>query len=208
MIKLSNLKFSYGPAKTIAFPDWEAGQGSHSLILGGSGCGKTTLLHIMAGLKAVDTGTVVVAGQDLKQLKGHRLDVFRGGNIGLVFQKPHLLPVLTVGDNLLLAQYMAELKQDKSRIGEVLEALGLGDRWSAKMHELSQGEAQRVAIARAVLNKPQVVLADEPTASLDDANCDRVLDILEKQATLYNATLVIATHDQRVKERFANQLKL
>jgi len=208
MISLKSLSYSYSPTKQITFPDWEVAQGAHSLILGGSGCGKTTLLHILAGLRTSREGVVAVAGQAFSSLKGHALDVFRGKNIGLIFQKPHLLGVLTVEDNLLLAQYMAELPQDRERIMNVLEALGLGDRRKAKVFELSQGEAQRIAIARAVLNKPKVILADEPTASLDDLNSEKVLDILEGQAKLYNATLVIATHDQRVKDRFSYQLNL
>lgn len=208
MISLQNLSFHYGPQKRITFPDWEVMQGKHCLILGGSGCGKTTLLHILAGLRRHSEGTVTVAGEPLAALKGHQMDVFRGKNIGLIFQKPHLLGALTVQDNLLLAQYMAELPQDKQRIAEVLEALKLAERQQARVYELSQGEAQRIAIARAVLNKPKVVLADEPTASLDDDNSTKVLDILEEQAAMHGATLIIATHDKRVKDRFTHQLKL
>jgi ABC-type lipoprotein export system ATPase subunit len=208
MISVQSVIYTYGPAKDLIFPDWEVEQGKHSLILGGSGCGKTTLLHLLAGLRTPTAGIVKVADQVFSDLRGHRMDIFRGKNIGLVFQKPHLLSVLTVEDNLLLAQYMAELPQDKKRIRDVLEVLNLSDRRSAKVYELSQGEAQRIAIARAVLNKPKVILADEPTASLDDDNSEKVLNILEEQANLYNATLVIATHDQRVKNRFPHQLKL
>lgn len=208
MISLQQLSYSYGPAKAISFPDWELAQGDHSLILGGSGCGKTTLLHILAGLLRGTRGLAKVAGTDLSLLNGHQMDIFRGKHIGLIFQRPHLLSALTVEDNLLLAQYMAELPQDKKRISEVLGALQLGDRLHARVYELSQGEAQRIAIARAVLNKPRVLLADEPTASLDDSNSEKVLDILTEQARLHNATLVIATHDQRVKGRFPQQLIL
>jgi ABC-type lipoprotein export system ATPase subunit len=208
MISVQSVIYTYGPAKDLAFPDWEVEQGKHSLILGGSGCGKTTLLHLLAGLRTPTAGIVKAAGQVLSELGGHRMDVFRGKHIGLIFQKPHLLSVLTVEDNLLLAQYMAELPQDKKRIRDVLDVLNLSDRRNAKVYELSQGEAQRIAIARAVLNKPKVILADEPTASLDDDNSEKVLNILEEQANMYNATLVIATHDQRVKSRFPHQLKL
>jgi ABC-type lipoprotein export system ATPase subunit len=208
MISVQSVIYTYGPDKRLAFPDWEVVQGKHSLILGGSGCGKTTLLHLLAGLRTPTAGIVKAADQVLSELGGHRMDVFRGKHIGLIFQKPHLLSVLTVEDNLLLAQYMAELPQDKKRIRDVLDVLNLSDRRNAKVYELSQGEAQRIAIARAVLNKPKVILADEPTASLDDDNSEKVLNILEEQANMYNATLVIATHDQRVKSRFPHQLKL
>lgn len=208
MIGVKNLTYSYDSSKHITFPPWEVARGEHSLILGGSGSGKTTLLHLLAGLLNASSGEVKVADADLALMRGHRMDVFRGKNIGLIFQRPHLISALTVEDNLLLAQYMAELPQDKNRIKEALEAMKLADRLHARVYELSQGEAQRISIARAVLNKPKVLLADEPTASLDDLNSEKVLDILTQQARQYNATLIIATHDQRVKNRFPHHLKL
>ncbi len=208
MISVKSLTYSYDSARGITFPAWEVAQGEHNLILGGSGSGKTTLLHILAGLLRPTSGEIKVADADLALMKGHRIDVFRGKNIGLIFQRPHLISALTVEDNLLLAQYMAELPQDKRRIREALAALQLADRLHARVYELSQGEAQRISIARAVLNKPKVLLADEPTASLDDLNCKNVLDILTEQARAYNATLIIATHDQRVKNQFPHHLKL
>lgn len=192
----------------MQYPDWEVAQGDHSLILGGSGCGKTTLLHLLAGLLRSQQGELVVAGTSLPSLGGAKLDSFRGKNIGLIFQKPHLINTLSVKDNLKLAQYLAHLPQDANRIEQVLSALDISGKANAKVYELSQGQQQRVAIARAVLNKPKVVMADEPTASLDDKNAFGVLDILEQQASDNQASLIIATHDQRIKDRIKTQLTL
>lgn len=206
MIHLAQLSFQYTPdSDELTFPDWKVQQGEHALILGSSGSGKTTLLHLLAGLLKPKSGQLSVGNQDLATLSGSALDKYRGQNIGLVFQKPHLINALSLEKNLLLAQYMAGLKQDKKRVAEVIDTLGLGHRKNALIHTLSQGEAQRASIARAVLNNPLVILADEPTSSLDDENCNKVLQILQDQAHNYRATLVIATHDQRVKDEIDKQ---
>jgi putative ABC transport system ATP-binding protein len=136
------------------------------------------------------------------------LDRFRGRNIGLVFQQMHLLPTLNVSENLHVAQYMAGIRQDKNRVNEVLQTLDILQKQKAYPEELSVGQRQRVAIARAVVNKPKVILADEPTSSLDDINCQHVIDLLISQAEANKAVLVIATHDQRIKEGFSNQINL
>jgi len=201
MIHIQQLTFQYTTASTpIHFSDWQLPQGEQALILGASGSGKTTLLHLLGGLLNPQKGQLVVGDKDLSQLKRAQLDTYRGRNIGLVFQKPHLVNALTLEQNLLLAQYMAGLKQDKKKVEEVLSSLGLIPRKKALVHTLSLGEAQRAAIARAVLNKPKVILADEPTSSLDDENCGKVLHILQQQAQAHQATLIIATHDKRVKD--------
>jgi putative ABC transport system ATP-binding protein len=192
----------------LDLPRFEGEQGEHWLVLGLSGSGKTTLLHIMGGLLRPTRGTAVVAGEDLTQLRGAALDQFRGRHIGIVFQQMHLLATLTVAENLLLAQYMAGLAQEPARVEEVLYSLDLADKADAYPATLSFGQQQRVTIARAVMNKPGVILADEPTSALDDVRCRQVLDLLVEQARAYRATLVIATHDQRVKDRIANQLVL
>jgi putative ABC transport system ATP-binding protein len=206
MISLQQVSFQYTPeSETLQFRDWAVAQGEHALILGSSGSGKTTLLHLLAGLLRPKSGQLKVGNEDLARLSGTKLDKYRGKNIGLVFQKPHLITALSLEQNLLMAQYLAGLKQDKKRVQEVSDALGLSHRRKALVHTLSQGEAQRASIARAVLNNPLVILADEPTSSLDDENCGRVLDILQQQAKSYHATLVIATHDQRVKDVISEQ---
>ena len=208
MISIDQLQFNYADHKVLSIPHLEVSEQEHLLVLGTSGSGKTTLLHIMAGLLAPTHGKIVVGQTNLYQLSSSERDKYRGQNIGLVFQKSHLISALNVEDNLLLAQYLAGTAQDKGRIGEVLNELGLSEKKKKSIKTLSQGEQQRVTIARALLNRPRMILADEPTASLDDANASNVIALLKKQANNYGASLLIATHDQRVKDQFELQLNL
>jgi putative ABC transport system ATP-binding protein len=208
MFRLRNLAHAYNGTEVLNVPQWEADQGAHRLVLGPSGSGKTTLLHILAGILRPSRGSVVVAGQDLGSLAAGELDRFRGRNIGIVLQRLHLIGSLTIMDNLLLAQYLAGLAQDRERVTEVLAGLDLADKAGAYPHELSFGQAQRVAVARAVVNKPRLMLADEPTSNLDDERCSRALELLEGQARACGATLVIATHDQRIRQRVVEHYAL
>jgi putative ABC transport system ATP-binding protein len=202
---LRNLHHEYGGRAALDIPDWTVAQGEQWLVLGPSGSGKTTLLHALAGILRPTAGRVEVAGQDLSALGAEALDRFRGRHIGIVLQKLHLIGSLSVLQNVCLAQYLAGLPQDESLAREALASLGIVDKAGARPAELSQGQAQRVAIARAVVNRPQLLLADEPTANLDDAHCAEAADLLIGQARACNATLLVATHDQRVKSRIANQ---
>ncbi|MEO1256541.1 MAG: ATP-binding cassette domain-containing protein [Bacteroidota bacterium] len=208
MLKINNLSHSYGQEDLIQYPDWVVNNGSHGIILGNSGCGKTTLLHLIGGLMLPKQGHIEVAGEVLSQKSTTALDRFRGEHIGIVFQKPHLVQALSVQENLLLAQYLGKKKQDLSLVKQVLEGLGIEKLAKRKIYQISQGQAQRVSIARAVINSPKLLLADEPTASLDDENCKKVIDLLKSQATQSGATLIVATHDHRVKSEFKNQLSL
>jgi putative ABC transport system ATP-binding protein len=150
----------------------------------------------------------MVAGEPLTKLKPRDLDRFRGRHIGIVLQQLHLVDSLTVEDNITLAHFFSRLPPDPGRVQEVLTDLGLEDKAGAYPHELSFGQAQRVAVARAVLNRPTLLLADEPTSNLDDEHCMQTLDLLESQAAACRATLLIATHDQRIKSRFRRQYML
>ncbi len=208
MLSLTDIKHRYGDDTVLDLPSLEAEQGSHHLILGHSGSGKTTLLHILAGLRKPSEGSVIVADQELEALSGHSLDRFRGRNIGIVFQRMHLLATLSIEDNLLMAPYLADLSQGRDRIREVLATLDMEHKVSAFPHELSHGQRQRIAIARAVMNHPKVLLADEPTASLDDDRAEKVLALLVDQARANNATLVVATHDWRIVDHFEHTLIL
>jgi putative ABC transport system ATP-binding protein len=208
MIAVEALRHRYGGSTVLALDAWRAGRGEHCLVLGASGSGKTTLLGVLAGLLRPSAGRVEVAGEDLTRLAGSALDRFRGRHIGFVPQKLHLIASLDVEGNLALAQFMAGVAQDRARVREVLAAVGMADRLQARPAQLSHGQAQRVAVARAVVNRPQVILADEPTSNLDDGHCAATLDLLESQAAACGATLVIATHDQRAKSRFAQRLEL
>jgi len=204
MFSLTNLDHTFSTEKNIKFKDWETKQGEQWLISGTSGSGKTTLLHIIAGLLMPTKGDVLIADTLIYKLSASKADKFRGQNIGIVLQKPHLIDSLSVLDNLLLTQYLADITQNKNRVRDVLNVLQVSDKEKSKTNTLSQGEAQRVAIARAVLNNPKIILADEPTASLDDINTEKVIELLKGQANESNATLIISTHDNRVKSHFSN----
>src|SRR3990172_3090629 len=208
MISIDGLRYRYGDRRGLALDRGRAGAGERWLVLGASGSGKTTLLGIVGGLLRPSTGRVAVDGQDLGALSGAALDRFRGRRIGFVPQKLHLIPSLGVDENLLLAQYLAGVAQDRARVAEVLGALGIAERARARPAELSHGQAQRVALARAVINRPSLILADEPTSNLDDAHCAQAVELLESQAAACGATLVVATHDQRVRARFEKRIQL
>lgn len=208
MLALEAVRQEAGGRTILKLDGWRASKGEHWLVLGPSGSGKTTLIGLIAGLLRPTEGRVLVDGQDVARLKTGEQDRFRGRNIGIVFQTLHLVDALTVEGNLRLAQYLAGLRQDRARIANVLESLGIAHKSAARPRSLSQGEAQRAAIARAVINRPSLILADEPSSALDDASCGQVIDLLESQAQAVGATLVIATHDQRVKERFERRLDL
>jgi len=208
MLRLSGIRQRYGTKEVLNLARFEAAQGEHWLVLGASGSGKTTLLHILAGLVRPSEGQVSVFHTDILSLSGNRLDAWRGANVGIVLQALHLVKHLSVRDNLRLAQYLARLPHDDVRVADTLGALGIADKAGRKPAQLSQGEQQRVAIARAVVNRPRLLLADEPTANLDDTAAASVVELLSEQAGRHGATLVVATHDARVKGKFRERLEL
>ena len=208
MLRIERIRHRYGAAEVLALNEFSGARDETWLVLGQSGSGKTTLLHILAGLVRPSEGKIFVDDQELGALSGSGLDRFRGRTIGFVPQRLHLLGSLDVSANLGLARYLAGLPADEPRIARVLSQLGLADKSRSFPSELSYGQAQRVAVARAVINEPRVLLADEPTANLDDAHCESTIDLLESQARACRALLVIATHDQRLKRRVARQIVL
>jgi putative ABC transport system ATP-binding protein len=189
---------------TIALPNLTVTQGNHTLLLGPSGSGKTTLINCIAGLQVVQSGRIEVAGADMVSMPIRNRDQLRGAMIGMVMQRLHLISAMTIRANLQLAQRLASRKVDNPHIERLTEALGIVDKLDRFPHQLSQGESQRAAIARALVNKPALLLADEPTSALDDRNCSAAINLLLDQAELYGATLIVATHDDRIKSRFAN----
>lgn len=208
MLQTSELTYSYDGKNTLTFPDIYCGKGEHWLLLGQSGSGKTTMLHLLGGLLSPATGSIIVAGEDIATKRAAALDRFRGRHIGIIFQKSHFVRSLTLGENLLLAQQLAGAPIDKKRVDELLGHLNLGHKLREKPDNLSMGEQQRAAIARALLNRPEVILADEPTSALDDINCNEVIHLLEREATASGATLLVVTHDGRLKARFPRQVLL
>ncbi len=204
MISIQSVAHQYNGSPMISFKDWQIKDGEQWLLLGESGSGKTTLLHILTGILKPKQGEVSLNGTAIYNLSSKKLDQFRGRNIGIIFQRPHLIKSLTIFENLSLAQSFANLPQDPERINEVLESLAIADKKRSYPSELSQGQLQRVSIARAVINKPSLLIADEPTSSLDDKNAAAVLALLMQQSGINQATLVVATHDKRVKDSFTN----
>ena len=202
------LEFSYNRVNSFKFPDIVCKQGSHWLITGPSGCGKTTLLHLLSGLIRPHKGQVIIADSDISRLKRAAMDQFRGKNIGIIFQKPYFVHSLTVAENIKVARFLNHLAVSDSEIEEVLRKLNIGEKFHSKPKALSQGELQRLSMARALVNNPSVILADEPTSSLDDKHCHEALQLLKEQAERERATLIIVTHDQRLKSYFSNIIQL
>ncbi|MBC7919444.1 MAG: ATP-binding cassette domain-containing protein [Rhodoferax sp.] len=198
MIQTQGLTYQYPQGPLLSFPDVDVAQGTVLLLNGPSGCGKSTWLALIAGLVAPTHGLVSVAGQPLQGLSKIAADAWRARTIGFLPQKLHLSSALTVQQNLTMAQWAAGQTEDLQRIAAALQALGVKDLANRYPSQLSGGQAQRVALARAVLLLPRVILADEPTASLDDEAAKDAVELLLYTASLHQVTLVIATHDARV----------
>lgn len=208
MLATHNLTFSYSPTKHFQFPDIACANREALLILGQSGTGKTTLLHLLALLLTPSAGSVTINDTDLTTLSPAQTAAFRAANMGIVYQKPHFVSALSVMDNLLLANYLANKTEAKDRAKQLAAQLGFADQLSKRPNQMSQGEQQRVSIARAVMNQPALILADEPTSSLDDDNATRVIGLLRQQSEQIGASLVVVTHDQRLKDAFQNRVIL
>lgn len=200
MIETSGLQFAYATGPVLQFPDVAVAQGAVMLLSGPSGSGKSTWLALMAALVKPHQGRLTVAGQDLVALSGRSADAWRARCIGFLPQRLHLSAALTVQQNLELAFWAAGLPVDAQRVQSVLTQLGVGPFAPRLPVQLSGGQAQRVALARAVLMHPRLLLADEPTASLDDAAVFEAVQLLVQTARQQSATLVIATHDARVAQ--------
>lgn len=208
MLKSESIKFTYDGVYEFDFPDIHLNKGESLLILGKSGVGKTTLIHLLAGLLQPSSGRIELNGTNYADLSNKKLDLFRGENIGMIFQKPYFIRNLNILDNLLLSLYLSGNKQDKDKIIYLLEEIGLGERIYSKPDELSQGEQQRAAIALSLIKQPKLILADEPTSSLDDANCQKIIKLLKDQSAVTQSKLIIITHDNRLKKQFKKSIQL
>ncbi len=206
MIHTQQLAYRYAGGAELHFEDVEVPQGGVLLLRGASGSGKSTFLALAAALLAPTDGDITVAGQSMRALGKVAGDAWRARTIGFLPQKLHLSAALTVHGNLAMAQWAAGQAQDDARIREVLAALGVDELAARKPAQLSGGQAQRVALARAVLLQPAVILADEPTASLDDEAARQAVLLLQAAAQRHGATLVIATHDARVAANLDPQI--
>ena len=208
MISTSGITFSYSKDQLFHMPDLYCEAGSTILITGDSGKGKTTYLHILAGLLKPNEGEILIDKVNMVTLSESKSDKFRGKNIGLVLQKSHFVASLTVLENLEMASWLATGKKNATRAKELLTKLDIADQANKLPNQLSIGQQQRVSIARALMNGPKVLLADEPTSSLDDKNAEKVIQLLTDLSKEYEAALVIVTHDARIKEKFTNKITM
>ena len=201
MIAWTGLRHRYALGSALAFDDLNLPAGQHLLLRGASGSGKSTLLALIAALMRPSGGEITVNGTALHALTARQSDAWRGANLGFVPQRLHLSAALTVADNLALPFIAAGLKPDAARAADLLKRLGLSELAQRLPHQLSVGQAQRVALARALMRRPKLLLADEPSASLDDANTAQMMALLLQAATEQDATLVVATHDARLVQK-------
>lgn len=208
MIKTQQLKYRYAQQNALQFPDLTCSAGEVFLVTGNSGTGKTTLLHLMGGLLLPTEGYVRVNGQVLSDLSARKLDRFRGKHVGFVLQKNYFVATLSVLENVMLSQWLAQGKKDEKEVMQLLERLDVAQQSHKKPSELSIGQQQRISIARALINKPNLILADEPTSSLDDVNAEIVADLITGISHDVGAAVVVVTHDQRLKKTFSNHITL
>ena len=173
-------------------------KGDFTAIIGTSGSGKSTLLHAIAGVDVPTSGKIYLDGQDVYAQSSEKLAIFRRRQVGLIYQFHNLIPTLTVVENITLPILMDRRKVNKQRLDELLELLGLEDRRSHLPNQLSGGQQQRVAIGRALMNAPAVMLADEPTGSLDSRNGQEIIRLLKESNKVYHQTLILVTHDENI----------
>jgi putative ABC transport system ATP-binding protein len=212
-IDMRNLCFSYrkNDPNIIDIPHWQVLCGEHLFIRGPSGAGKSTLLNLLAGILKPTAGSIVVLGQDIGQFNSRRRDQFRAAHIGLVFQQFNLLPYLNVFDNIQLAAHFNGQPKatTQARFHDLAEALQLDQTLFKKnAAELSVGQQQRVAILRALINDPEIIIADEPTSSLDADRRDAFMQLLLQQVQRTNKTLIFVSHDQSLSRHFSATVDL
>lgn len=208
MIQTQGLTFNYQGGKIFQYPDFRCAKGEALLIKGKSGCGKTTLLHLIAGILQPQSGIVTINDTQLTSLRGATADQYRGQHVGFILQRFHFIDAISVEDNIRAAAFFSGKKVDDNYLLQLSKILGIKDLLSRKPKSLSLGEQQRVSIARAVINRPSIVLADEPTSSLDDDNCMEVIQLLKDTATQNESALIVVTHDERLKKVFPKQISL
>lgn len=203
MIKACDIHKRFGGLEVLKGVSLDIAKGETVSIVGASGAGKTTLLQILGTLMPADGGSVEIAGTDVGALNDRRLSQFRNRHIGFVFQFHHLLPEFTAAENVMLPALIGGMSRREAeyRAAELLEMVGLSARATHKPSAMSGGEQQRAAIARALVNRPSVVLADEPTGNLDTRNRDEIYRLLFDVRERFGQTIVIVTHDERLAEQ-------
>ena len=213
MLEVKNLKKSYtlpdgSDLPILDIPQWAVDAGEQVVVVGASGCGKTTLLHIIAGILRPTSGHVLIDGWETPILTEAERDQFRARRIGYVFQTFNLMQGFTALENVMLGMTFAGDRTDKNRAKELLEKVGLGHRFHHRPAHMSVGEQQRVSVARALANKPKLVLADEPTANVDVGNQQQVIDMLRNTCEDEGVSLILVTHAPQVAAQFSRVDKL
>ncbi|MGG4268293.1 ABC transporter ATP-binding protein [Peribacillus simplex] len=202
VVKLENVVKTYGEGDTqvqaLKGMDLSINKGEFVTIVGASGSGKSTLLHILGGLDHPTSGNVMIGGENIYHLKDNELSIFRRRNIGFIFQFFNLIPVLNVQENISLPTLLDNEQVDEQYLYEIIQVLGLQERRNHLPSELSGGQQQRVSIGRSLMNKPEIILADEPTGNLDIKNTKEVLTLLKATAKRYNQTVILITHDPSI----------
>ncbi|WP_346938753.1 ABC transporter ATP-binding protein [uncultured Clostridium sp.] len=205
ILRVENLKKYYGQGdnqvRALDDVSFSVDKGQFVAIVGASGSGKSTLLHLIGGLDTPTEGKVFINDIDIYKQNETGLSIFRRRNIGFIFQFFNLMPILDVEENISLPALLDSEKVDKKYLDEIISMIGLEDRRKHIPAELSGGQQQRVSIARALINKPSIVLADEPTGNLDSKNSKEVIELLKVTARKYNQTLILITHDSKVAEQ-------
>jgi putative ABC transport system ATP-binding protein len=207
VLQLQNVKKSYREPdgrtlRILDVPQFSVDRGEQMVLVGPSGCGKTTLLHVIAGISRADSGVIRVDGVDIGRLSEAARDRFRAARIGYIFQTFNLLPGFSALENVLLGMTFARGRRDRSRAEGLIERVGLSKRAAHKPSALSVGEQQRVAVARALANRPSLILADEPTANVDRANQQHIVELIRETCREEQVTLVLVTHSLEVSEQF------
>lgn len=207
MLELTGVKKSFRQPDGVVtpildVPSYRLGEGEQAVLVGASGGGKTTLLHIIAGIVRPDAGRVVLDGMELTRYREAMRDRIRARKIGYVFQTFNLLPAFSALENVLLGASFASGRSSPARARQMLERVGLGHRLNSRPGTMSVGEQQRVAVARALVNRPRLLLADEPTANVDPANQQMILDLIRQTCREENVALVMVTHARIVSEQF------
>jgi len=207
MLQLENIKKSYQEPTgeelpVLDIPTFSVGEGEQMVLLGRSGCGKTTLLHVVAGISRADSGVIRLDSYDITGLSEAGRDRYRAAKLGYVFQTFNLLPGFSALENVQLGMTFAQGKFSANRARDLLDRVGLSDRANHKPNALSVGQQQRVAVARALANRPKLLLADEPTANVDPANQQNIIDLIRQTCSDEKIAMILVTHAADVAEQF------